>query len=116
MRRPPRFYAHLIEQESLAARQLSERAQPLLRGYETCKRALGGESVRAATAGAGLEANMGLQAWPPGSPGIGILAPAALSQIPCAFDESLDAARVFPSGRSTRIFSRSICGRPTAGA
>ena len=41
---------------------------------------------------------MALQAWPAGSPGIGILAPAALSQIPCAFDEALDPAGLFPAG------------------
>ena len=41
---------------------------------------------------------MGLQAWPVNEPGVGILAPAALSQIPCAFDEPLDAADVFPAG------------------
>jgi NAD(P)-dependent dehydrogenase (short-subunit alcohol dehydrogenase family) len=100
VRRPPKFYAHLIEQESLAARELSERAQPLLRGYEACKRALGLERDAGdhARAGGGIESNMGLQAWPASSPGIGILAPAALSQIPCAFDESLDSTSVFPSG------------------
>lgn len=97
VRRPPNFYAHLIEQETLAARDLSERARPLLRGYEACKRALSvGDS--APVASGGLEANMGLQAWPASSPGIGILAPAALSQIPCAFDESLDAGSIFPAG------------------
>jgi NAD(P)-dependent dehydrogenase (short-subunit alcohol dehydrogenase family) len=102
VRRPPRFYAHLIEQEALAARDLSERAQPLLRGYETCKRALAlGErdgSDMLARASGGIEANLGLQAWPASTPGIGILAPAALSQIPCAFDEALDAGGVFPAG------------------
>jgi len=40
VRRPPRFYAHLVEQEALAARELPACAQPLLRGYEACKQAL----------------------------------------------------------------------------
>ena len=97
VRRPPAFYSHLIEQESLAARELSESAQPLLRGYEACKSALGGHATL--STGGGIESNMGLKAWPTGSPGIGILSPAALSQIPCAFDDSLQAGDVFPSGK-----------------
>ena len=97
VRRPARFYAHLFAQESLAERELSDRAAPLLRGYEACKRALAVEALPRPS-NAGLESTMGLQAWPAGSPGFGILAPAALSQIPCAFDESLDAADVFPRG------------------
>ena len=108
VRRPPRFYAHLVEQEALAARELSARAQPLLRGYEACKRALSlgehagadgaGGGAHLAPAGGGIESNLGLQAWPASVPGIGILAPAQLSQIPCAFDEALDAGGVFPAG------------------
>jgi NAD(P)-dependent dehydrogenase (short-subunit alcohol dehydrogenase family) len=97
VRRPPQFYAHLYEQESLAARDLPTRAQPLLQSYEACKRGLMlGDAPT--TAHGGLESNLGLQAWPTGAPGIGILSPAALSQIPCAFDESLDAPGIFPQG------------------
>jgi NAD(P)-dependent dehydrogenase (short-subunit alcohol dehydrogenase family) len=98
VRRPPAFYAHLIAQEALAARELSSRAQPLLASYEACKRAVGFRTEGEHSSGGGLESNMGLQAWPAHSPGVGILAPAALSQIPCAFDESLDPERVFPEG------------------
>jgi NAD(P)-dependent dehydrogenase (short-subunit alcohol dehydrogenase family) len=100
VRRPPQFYAHLIEQEALAARDLSRRARPLLASYAVCKEALGrthGDGASALTTG-GIESNMGLKAWPAGTPGVGILAPAALSQIPCAFDEALDASGVFPPG------------------
>jgi NAD(P)-dependent dehydrogenase (short-subunit alcohol dehydrogenase family) len=97
VRRPPKFYAHLIEQENRAAHELSERARPLLRGYEACKGALPRHALRGGTSG-GIESNMGLQTWPAGSPGIGILAPAALSQIPCEFDEALDAGGIFPAG------------------
>jgi len=97
VRRPPKFYAHLIEQENRAAHELSDRARPLLRGYEACKGALS-HVAKGALASGGIESNMGLQAWPVNEPGVGILAPAALSQIPCAFDESLDAGGVFPAG------------------
>jgi len=97
VRRPPKFYAHLFEQEKLAANELSERARPLLRGYEACKRGLTLGDHHSPPSG-GIESNMALQAWPAGSPGIGILAPAALSQIPCAFDEALDPAGLFPAG------------------
>jgi len=99
VRRPPQFYAHLIDQENLAQRGLSDQAALLLRSHEACKRALsvaGGQTPD--TRSAGIESNLGLQAWPAASPGIGILAPAALSQIPCAFDEALDGGRAFPQG------------------
>jgi NAD(P)-dependent dehydrogenase (short-subunit alcohol dehydrogenase family) len=97
VRRPPRFYAHLVEQERLAARELSSQAARLLASYEGCKRALSlGNAGGSATTG--IESNLGLQAWPAAAPGIGIVAPAALSQIPCAFDEALDAWNVFPQG------------------
>jgi NAD(P)-dependent dehydrogenase (short-subunit alcohol dehydrogenase family) len=98
VRRPPAFYAHLAAQESRAARDLSEREQRLLRGYEACKRALGHGETRDALTGGGIESNMGLKAWPSSTPGIGITEPAALSMIPCAFDEALDTGEVFPSG------------------
>jgi NAD(P)-dependent dehydrogenase (short-subunit alcohol dehydrogenase family) len=97
VRRPPQFYAHLIDQENRAAHELSGRARPLLRGYEACKRALS-QDAPTATPGGGIESNMGLQAWPASMPGIGILSPAALSQIPCAFDEALDSGGIFPAG------------------
>jgi NAD(P)-dependent dehydrogenase (short-subunit alcohol dehydrogenase family) len=97
VRRPPAFYAHLIEQENLAAHELSERARPLLGGHAACKGALG-LGPQSITGGGGIESNLGLQAWPAAVPGIGILAPAALSQIPCAFDDALDASGVFPAG------------------
>jgi NAD(P)-dependent dehydrogenase (short-subunit alcohol dehydrogenase family) len=98
VRRPPGFYAHLIEQENRAAHELSERARPLLRGYEACKRVLSQDAPLAMTGGGGIESNMGLKAWPASAPGIGILSPAALSQIPCAFDEALDSGAIFPGG------------------
>jgi NAD(P)-dependent dehydrogenase (short-subunit alcohol dehydrogenase family) len=97
VRRPPKFYAHLIEQETRAAHELSDEARRLLRAYEACKRALPSHAP-SAIAGGGIESNMGLQTWPAASPGIGILAPAALSQIPCEFDEALDAGGIFPAG------------------
>jgi NAD(P)-dependent dehydrogenase (short-subunit alcohol dehydrogenase family) len=96
VRRPPRFYAHLAAQEALAARELSERAARLLHGHEAVKRALTLGDAREASLG--IEASMGLKAWPAGAPGVGILAAAALSQIPCEFDKGLDAALVFPEG------------------
>ena len=96
VRRPPGFYAHLLDLESRIPSDLDERARPLLRGHAACIEALAGSVVP--KEGTGVESNMGLAAWPRAQPGIGILAPAVLSQIPCAFDESIRATELFPSG------------------
>ena len=97
VRRPPGFYAHLLELETRALGELDPRARPLLAGHSACKEALAGHTVL--QAGAGVESNMGLATWPQAQAGIGIVAPAALSQIPCAFDEALRANDVFPEGQ-----------------
>jgi NAD(P)-dependent dehydrogenase (short-subunit alcohol dehydrogenase family) len=98
VRRPPGFYAHLLEGEARAHAVLGERERPLLASYEACKAALTGSAML--PAGAGVETNMGLAAWQGAAPGIGIRAPAALSQIPCAFDDAARGADVFPPGET----------------
>jgi len=75
VRRPPAFYAHLLDGEE---RDPGAAARPLL--------AARGELL--ARAGAlGGPAGDGLVAWQGGSAALGVVAPSRLTQIPCAADE-----------------------------
>lgn len=96
VRRPPGFYAHLMEGEGRASSDLAPEMQRVLRAHEACKDALAvpdGAAPVLGAAGAG-----GLATLQDGGPGIGIRAAAALSQIPTAYDDRELGADVFPSG------------------
>lgn len=86
VRRPPGFYAHLVERERLSPERLSVAVAQALRSHEECKRSLHG----------GHQLAIG---WRQPSAGIGLLASAELSQIPYAFDGSSIAREVFPEGQ-----------------
>ncbi len=89
VRRPPGFFAHLMELEARAAAELPKAAQFLLRSHEELKSALSGsEDVR------------WLSEWHAGvaDPTLGITASAALSQIPYRCEEA-PAADYFPVGK-----------------
>ncbi|MGK4006014.1 SDR family oxidoreductase [Sorangium sp. So ce1036] len=80
VRRPPGFYAHLIEGETGPVHALPAAAQPLLRDYDALR------------AGGTLPLVAG------GDPDAGLREPALLSQIPGPGDEPLDDV-LFPKGR-----------------
>jgi NAD(P)-dependent dehydrogenase (short-subunit alcohol dehydrogenase family) len=88
VRRPPGFYAHLMENELLPYSQHSEGVRRLLSGYETCKSLLPGAG----------DSNLPV-AWNSSTTGIGLSQSAKLSQIPYSYDNSLKAEDVFPAGR-----------------
>jgi NAD(P)-dependent dehydrogenase (short-subunit alcohol dehydrogenase family) len=88
VRRPPGFYAHLMENELLPHSQHSEDVRRLLSGYETCKSLLPGAG----------DSNLPV-AWNSSTTGIGLSQSAKLSQIPYSYDNSLKAEEVFPAGR-----------------
>jgi NAD(P)-dependent dehydrogenase (short-subunit alcohol dehydrogenase family) len=93
VRRPPGFYAHLIENESKLLCSLSEDVQTLLGNHEDCKRQL------TALCQNGPEQDVSLPVtWNGQGPGIGLRASAKLSQIPYNFDNSIVAAELFPKG------------------
>jgi NAD(P)-dependent dehydrogenase (short-subunit alcohol dehydrogenase family) len=93
VRRPPGFYAHLIENESKQLHNFSKDVQILLDNHEACKNQL------TALCQNGLEQGSSLPvAWHGQGPGIGLRASAKLSQIPYNFDNSIVAAEVFPKG------------------
>jgi len=90
VRRPPGFYAHLLERESLDRRDLSEGVQALLGQHETCTVALGASPA----ADSALPV-----AWTGNEPGIGLRESAKLSQMPYNHDSALEVDRVYPAGQ-----------------
>ncbi|MFH1723671.1 MAG: SDR family oxidoreductase [Elusimicrobiota bacterium] len=97
VRRPPGFYAHLLDREAQAAVELGGKAAKLLEAREACRAALGG--VPALPGAKDVSSGKGLLAWQAGLTGIGIRAAAHLSQIPYSYDDAALGADVFPAGR-----------------
>lgn len=94
VRRPPGFYAHLMEVEKLNTGDLPREARLLLGDFETCKTQLNHLSSRADAHAKALPVT-----WHGHTAGVGLRASAQLSQIPYSFDGSIQAAEVFPEGK-----------------
>lgn len=94
VRRPPGFYAHLIERETAAFADLPIQVQALLSSSEACNKQLASLCVAAPE----TSDSAALVAWQSQGPGIGLRASALLSQIPYAYDGSSGAAELFPAG------------------
>lgn len=94
VRRPPGFYAHLMEHENLPFHKHSEAVQKILSSYEDCKKQLGAHQAAASDAALPV-------AWhgQGQGPGIGLRASAKLSLIPYSYDNSLATDEVFPLGK-----------------
>ena len=93
VRRPPGFYAHLMEKENEKLEDLPKGAQRLLRSFEECKRKL------FASSNSTWETNSTLPiTWNGKAPGIGLCASAKLSQVPYAYDHTLSVEEAFPKG------------------
>jgi len=90
VRRPPGFYAHMMENERRPLTDLPTDAQSLLRSFHICTREL---EVRCAA-----DSSLPV-AWHGEGPGVGLRASAELSQIPYSYDSSLVADEVFPRGQ-----------------
>ncbi len=111
VRRPPGFYAHMLDMEQRPFDSLSPEIQGVLRAHEDCKRALsdalpaGGETP-VLSSGAALPTEIaasspsGFVAWKGDGPGVGIRSSAALSQVPCAYDDATHDHEAFPEGRA----------------
>ena len=94
VRRPPGFYAHLMENETRHTDQLPEYAQALLGQYQTCLSQLTGDG----------QGNIGKEkalpvTWDGKAPGVGLRMSAQLSQIPYSYDHTLNVPEVFPAGK-----------------
>ncbi len=93
VRRPPGFYAHLIENETKPLHNLSKDVRILLGNHEACKKQMTALCHNEQEQGSLLPV-----AWHGQGPGIGLRASAELSQIPYNFDNSIVAAELFPKG------------------
>jgi NAD(P)-dependent dehydrogenase (short-subunit alcohol dehydrogenase family) len=89
VRRPPKFYSHLLENERNYRSILTAEQQDLLAGYAGCMRRLGTEQD---------QSNLPVR-WQSRTPGIGISRSAELSQIAYEHDPSLELEAVFPEGK-----------------
>jgi NAD(P)-dependent dehydrogenase (short-subunit alcohol dehydrogenase family) len=94
VRRPPGFYAHLIEKEIKGTRALSGEAQKLLEDHEGCKNQLNSFCQNIQESASALPV-----AFHDQSPGIGLRESARLSQIPYRHDHSLVSEEIFPKGK-----------------
>ena len=94
VRRPPGFYAHMLPNEMRGPADIGRDAATLLEKYYDCTGRLGA-FARIASA---EEKNIPVK-WEEKTPGVGLRAPARLSQIPYAYDYSPDTELVFPKGK-----------------
>jgi NAD(P)-dependent dehydrogenase (short-subunit alcohol dehydrogenase family) len=94
VRRPPGFYAHLMEKEGLDVNQLPRDAQGLLEEYTHCISQL----EYGTTKNIGDEKALPV-GWNSTAAGLGLRMSAKLSQIPYSHDHSLDVPAIFPAER-----------------
>jgi NAD(P)-dependent dehydrogenase (short-subunit alcohol dehydrogenase family) len=96
VRRPPGFYAHLLERESRTDHDPAVAA--VLASHERLKALLRDAPALPAGAAQGGDAS-GLVAWRSDRAGLGITASAELSQVRYAFDDASLRRDLFPEGR-----------------
>lgn len=94
VRRPPGFYAHLMENELLNFHDVPKDAQIILKNHQDFKVELNQITHGDISTEKALPVT-----WHGEGPGIGIRASAELSQIPYSYDNSLVAEEVFPVGK-----------------
>jgi NAD(P)-dependent dehydrogenase (short-subunit alcohol dehydrogenase family) len=93
IRRPPGFYAHMMEMENLPFDAHSSEVRELLNSHQNCLNKI--SSVIPAVKGTASLA----VSWNEAGPGIGIRASAQLSQIPYGYDDTVQNSEVFPAGK-----------------
>lgn len=93
VRRPPGFYAHLIDNEINGYRVLPNEARKLLLDHEACKKQLASFCHHEEN-----ESALPV-AWHDQGPGIGLRESAQLSQIPYTHDRSFASEEIFPKGK-----------------
>ncbi len=94
VRRPPGFYGHLMEKESLAFNEHTKEVKQLLSNHQECVNVLKTYIHSENDSNSSIPVT-----WHGQEPGIGITSSAKLSQIPYSFDNSVVANEVFPEGK-----------------
>jgi len=93
VRRPPGFYAHMMEMENLPYHEHSPQVQQLLSGHYNCIQRITGSNT------SGKDTASLAVTWKDEKPGVGLRASAQLSQIPYSYDGALQNQEVFPEGK-----------------
>ncbi len=99
VRRPPGFYAHLMDNESRDFKDLPTVIQGLLSSFEACKSKIFLPLFLKEGARGSSDTPVPALAWNGTMPGIGLSASAKLSQIPYTHDHALQVTKAFPQGR-----------------
>jgi NAD(P)-dependent dehydrogenase (short-subunit alcohol dehydrogenase family) len=100
VRRPPGFYAHMLEKEHLPFNQHTPEVQLLLTSHYKCLNRVAGGSSSDNLEGFNQDDSSALAVtWDAKGPGIGLRASAQLSQIPYSYDGALQNQEVFPEGK-----------------
>lgn len=94
VRRPPGFYAHLLDGELRQFHELPEAARPLLAGHRACIAA-----VNPLLGSGEVETSSLTTTWRSSDPALGIHSSAALSLLPYALESEGDTSKLFPVGR-----------------
>jgi len=94
VRRPPGFYAHLMQNEMIGYSDLPENTRRLMNNYHQCTNQLNAIVNQNSDSSGALQVS-----WDGKLPGIGIRESAKLSQIPYAYDNAISTDRVFPKGK-----------------
>jgi NAD(P)-dependent dehydrogenase (short-subunit alcohol dehydrogenase family) len=93
VRRPPAFYAHLMQNEIKAPREFSGDVRKLVMNHQRCVDQLNGLATSHSESASALPVT-----WHGKLPGIGLRESAQLSQIPYGYDNTLPADALFPRG------------------
>ncbi|MEP3388529.1 MAG: SDR family oxidoreductase [Reichenbachiella sp.] len=93
VRRPPGFYAHMMDKEQLPFEDHSPDVQTLLTSHHNCLNRIGAVSP------SGKDTSTLAVSWNEKAPGLGLRASAQLSQIPYSYDGALQNEEVFPEGK-----------------
>jgi len=94
VRRPPGFYAHLMENESLRFSDLDQNVQKLMLNFQNCTDKLNSFALSDKEPTSDHPVT-----WNGKLPGIGLRESAQLSQIPYKYDNTLSVDTVFPKGK-----------------
>ena len=103
VRRPPGFYAHMMEMEHLPYPEHTPEVQVLLTSHYQCLNRISNHYTGGLTEGGtnntSNSSDLTIVSWDAKGPGIGLRASAQLSQIPYTYDGALQNQEVFPSGK-----------------
>lgn len=94
VRRPPGFYAHMMEDEMKPLSDFHDGVQMLLHNFEVCNNKISSIANKSADPESSLPVS-----WNTKLPGLGLRESAKLSQIPYSYDDALSTEEIFPTGQ-----------------